>query len=78
MIGRAGGGSGAQLEVPDPEISRAHAVLECRGRQIVLRDLNSTNGTFVGEEQISNRELEDHDEFRVGRTRLMLILADLE
>jgi serine/threonine-protein kinase len=78
VIGRTGGGSGAHMEIPDPEISRAHTALECRGRQIVLRDLNSTNGTFVGEERISDRELEDHDEFRVGRTRLMLILADLE
>jgi len=41
----------------------------------VVKDLNSTNGTYVGEERISEREIGDRGEFRVGRTRLMLILA---
>jgi pSer/pThr/pTyr-binding forkhead associated (FHA) protein len=44
----------------------------------VLRDLGSTNGTFVGEERINEKEMENHAEFRIGRTRFMLILADAE
>jgi serine/threonine-protein kinase len=78
LIGRAGGGAGALVEIDDPEISRSHAVLECEGKRILLRDLRSTNGTFVNEARIDEAELEDRSEFRVGRTRLMLILADLE
>jgi serine/threonine-protein kinase len=76
LIGRAAGGAGALVEIDDPEISRAHAALECEGKRILLRDLNSTNGTFVNEARIDEAELEDRAEFRVGRTRLMLILAD--
>src|SRR3954470_16490435 len=47
-IGRTGGG--ADLEIPDPDVSRMHAVVECHGLRIVLRDLGSRNGTFVGAE----------------------------
>jgi protein kinase-like protein/type III secretion system (T3SS) inner membrane Yop/YscD-like protein len=73
-IGRSGGG--ADFELADGEVSRTHAVLECHGRRVVLRDLGSTNGTFVGERRVEEAELPNRSEFRVGRTRLMLILAD--
>jgi serine/threonine protein kinase len=75
VIGRRGGNAGALLELDDPEVSRTHAVLACHGKQIVLRDLDSTNGTFVDDRRIEEVELEDKMEFRIGRTRLMLILA---
>jgi len=76
LIGRAGGGAGAHLELPDGQISRAHAVVECHGPRVVVRDLNSTNGTHVAERRIAECEIEDRAEFRVGRTRLMLILTE--
>jgi serine/threonine protein kinase len=78
LIGRTGGNSQADIEVPDGEVSRAHALVECYGMRIVLRDLQSTNGTFVGEQRIVEASLESHGEFRVGNTRFMLILADEE
>ncbi len=76
LIGREGGHAGADLELPDAEASRAHAMLECYGSRIVVLDLGSTNGTFVGEERITEQALEDQGEFRIGRTGIMLILAD--
>ena len=78
LIGRVGGQVGANVEVPDPEVSRAHATVTCHGPRIVLRDLGSTNGTFVGADRIEERQIEDHAEFRLGRTRFMLIVADQE
>jgi predicted Ser/Thr protein kinase len=75
LIGRKAGGVGAHIELDDPEVSRAHAALECHGQRIVLRDLKSTNGTFVDEQRVEEADLDDTSEFRVGRTRLMLILA---
>jgi len=78
VIGRLGGGAGAQLEIPDPEISRAHAAVEFYGSRVLLRDLESTNGTFVGEQRIRDHELHHQSEFRAGRTRFMLVLTDLE
>src|SRR5258708_1259090 len=78
VIGREGGRANAAIEVPDPEMSRAHAIVESHGSRIVLRDLDSTNGTFVGTERISECALESHGEFRVGHTQFMVILADSE
>jgi hypothetical protein len=73
-IGRTGGG--ADLEVPDPDVSRTHAVVECHGSRIVLRDLGSRNGTFVGAERITQRDVEDRTEFRVGATTLVVLVTD--
>ena len=75
LIGRAGGGGGAEVELDDPDVSRKHATVECHGPRVVLRDLASTNGTLVGEERIESRELEDGDEFRVGGSRFLLVLS---
>jgi serine/threonine protein kinase len=77
-IGRTAAGWGADLEIPDPEASRGHAAVECHGSRILLRDLDSTNGTYVGDNRIREAELDDRSEFRVGRTRFMLILTDQE
>jgi len=76
LIGRTGGRAGAEVEVPDPEVSRTHASLELYGKKVVLRDLDSTNGTFVGDQRISDCELHHQSEFRAGHTRFMLVLAD--
>jgi len=78
LIGRSGGGAGADIELDDPEVSRAHAVVECRGTRIAVRDLGSTNGTFVESERVAERQLEDRTEFRVGSTRLLLVVSDAE
>lgn len=76
VIGRAGGGAGADLELPDLEMSRSHAALECHGSRIVLRDLGSTNGSYVGDRKVEAVELEDRAEFRLASTVLMLIVTD--
>jgi len=65
----------ADVNVDDPEISRAHAALELSGEKATLVDLGSTNGTFVGEEQIRDCPLENQSEFSVGGSTLMLILT---
>jgi len=76
LIGRSGGGAFADIELPAPEISRRHALVECFGPRTVLRDLGSTNGTFVGDARITEAELRDTSEFRVGGTRWILMVAD--
>ena len=78
LIGRVGGQVFADIELADPEVSRAHAAIECHGGRVIVRDLGSTNGTFVEGKPIGERELEHQAEFRVGGTRIMLIIADAE
>lgn len=64
--------------VNDIEASRAHARVDVIGSRVVLRDLNSTNGTFVNEEKVTATNLENQSEFRIGSTIFMLILTDVD
>ena len=68
----------ADIVLNDAEISRQHACLEVHGAKVVLRDLGSTNGTFLNEVKITQGEIENRSEFRVGGTRLMLIVTETE
>lgn len=74
VIGRANG----DLIIPDPEVSRTHCQIEITEEKIILRDLNSTNGTFINEERVIEGNLEDKSEFRIGKTSLMFIITSEE
>jgi predicted Zn finger-like uncharacterized protein len=65
----------ADINVDDPEISRSHAAIELSGDKAALLDLGSTNGTFVGEEQIQECPIENQTEFSIGGSTLMLIFT---
>jgi pSer/pThr/pTyr-binding forkhead associated (FHA) protein len=56
----------ADIALNDPEISRHHCVLEVRENYINLKDMDSTNGTFLDEERVRAAMLHDSSEFRVG------------
>lgn len=75
-LGRSGGG--ADLQFDDPEMSRNHAALEWAGGAALLTDLGSTNGSYVAEQKIATQALEDKSEFRLGHTRLLLVITDRE
>lgn len=56
--------------IPDQSVSRRHAEIVVSGKEFVLRDLESRNGTFLNGRRISSRSLRDGDEIRVGMTSL--------
>lgn len=70
------GRSGCDLVVDDPELSRRHARVEFNGAQISLKDLDSTNGTFVGDERISETAIDNRSKFRVGSHEIALVITD--
>jgi predicted Zn finger-like uncharacterized protein len=74
MIGRAG----ADINLDDPECSRQHAVLEILGETAILRDLDSTNGTYIDIDRIQQQVLNNQMEFRIGSHVLMFIVTDVE
>lgn len=61
------------LIIPDKEVSRKHLAIEVRNDKVFLRDLGSTNGTFINGEKVSITEIHDQTEFKMGQTTLMLI-----
>lgn len=71
-IGRAE----ADAILGDSEVSRHHAQIELKGNAVFLRDLKSTNGTYVNEQRITLSPVENQTEFRVGTTTLMLIVTE--
>jgi predicted Zn finger-like uncharacterized protein len=74
VIGR----SGADINLDDPESSRQHAALEIVGDVAVLRDLGSTNGTWIELERIEQHQLGNQQEFRIGSHVLMFIVTEVE
>jgi hypothetical protein len=68
----------ADIVINDSEISRQHAAIEVQGPRVVVKDLGSTNGVFVNDVKVSQAEIENRAEFRLGATRLMLIIAEQE
>jgi len=78
VIGRLGA-AGVDVELPDALVSRTHAAVEVFGESVLLRDLDSTNGTWADGRQILRlHELRPGDVFEVGRTRLQLMFAGPE
>jgi hypothetical protein len=56
----------------DSKVSRLHAVLERLSGQWCVRDLSSSNGTFVNGERIwAERPLRHGDELRFGLTKML-------
>jgi predicted Zn finger-like uncharacterized protein len=72
-----GRGAGCDIQLADSEVSRRHAMLEIRGDEVLLKDLGSTNGTFVEGVRVQQAKLEPQQEFSLGTTTLMLIVTEL-
>ncbi|MEU6207286.1 FHA domain-containing protein [Micromonospora musae] len=68
LIGRA---PVAHVSVADPHLSRRHAEVWLTPEGAWLRDLGSTNGTWLNDRRIGGLEqLTDGDVIRLGRTEL--------
>ena len=67
-IGRVGGNA---VQVNDTEVSRKHAILELSGEEYVLRDLNSSNGSFINGKRVKEQRLLSGDQIQFGRTLLL-------
>ncbi len=71
-----GTADGVHLRLSDPTVSRFHAELVATADGIVLRDLDSTNGTRLVGVRLGEVVLTRAAEFRVGKSKLRLELAN--
>jgi adenylate cyclase len=58
------------LRLIDREVSKEHCLVERAGQSFIVRDLNSSNGTFVNGRKIKDIKLRDGDEISLGNSRL--------
>ncbi len=63
VIGRA---DDADLIISNKDVSRHHAAVNYDGADFIIKDLNSTNGTFVNSRKIVKHNLQPGDEISVG------------
>ncbi len=67
VIGRD---DGAHVVVVDREVSALHCELRASTEGIVVKDLGSTNGTFIGSVRVREAVVTEKAELLVGQTRL--------
>lgn len=63
-----GRGNRSDFVVSDPLLSRVHCRLVASQAELVVEDLDSTNGTFVNGARVEVRALADGDQLRIGRS----------
>ncbi|MFB9731671.1 FhaA domain-containing protein [Ornithinimicrobium kibberense] len=68
----------ADVVLDDPGVSRRHAEVRITHDgphlQVVLRDLGSTNGTYLNGDQVGSEELRDGDRMTMGRSTVVFRL----
>jgi two-component system, cell cycle response regulator len=64
IIGRS---SKADIQIDQESVSRNHCKIINTGKTILLRDLGSTNGTYINDELVDEYVLRDGDFIKVGR-----------
>jgi sigma-B regulation protein RsbU (phosphoserine phosphatase) len=67
------------LELPDPNMSRRHCVIERRETgEVIITDCNSSNGTKVNEKPILSQELRHGDVVSCGSTVMRFATSERE
>src|SRR5208283_2223855 len=60
------------FQIADPSVSSHHCEVHLRGSDIFIRDLNSTNGTYINANKIQESVLKPGETLRLGQVELKL------
>ena len=60
------------FQIAEPSVSSHHCEILLRGADVVVKDLNSTNGTFINGEKISESPLKPGQILRLGQVEIRL------
>jgi pSer/pThr/pTyr-binding forkhead associated (FHA) protein len=60
------------FQISEPSVSSHHCEVLLRGNDVVVRDLNSTNGTFINGERVAESVVKPGQILRLGQVELRL------
>ena len=60
------------FQIPAPSVSSHHCEIVLRGNDVVVKDLDSTNGTFINGEQVTEQVLQVGQTVRFGSVEARL------
>lgn len=72
-VTRAGRHPESDIFLDDITVSRRHAEFVSQGRDFVVRDVGSLNGTYLNRERIEQAVLASGDEVQIGKFKLVFI-----
>src|SRR5207302_9096053 len=58
--------------IAEPSVSSHHCEVLLRGPEVVVRDLNSTNGTFINGEKVTESVIKPGQTLRLGQIEIRL------
>lgn len=71
------GRSDGDFNINDPNVSKKHMVIEVWSRyNVYVRDLSSTNGTFLNGVRVISSKLKDGDTIKIGSTHLRVLIQE--
>jgi pSer/pThr/pTyr-binding forkhead associated (FHA) protein len=60
------------FQIAEPSVSSHHCEVLLRGNEVIVRDLNSTNGSFISGEKITEKALKPGQTLRLGQIEMRL------
>ena len=63
------------FQIPDASVSSHHCEVILQGEEVLIRDLNSTNGTFINDQPVTEAVLKPSEKLRLGNIELRLETA---
>jgi hypothetical protein len=69
-IGRS---AASAIFLDDVTVSRSHATIVKNGKDFILKDSGSLNGTYINNVSVSEHTLVSGDEFQIGKFHLLFI-----
>src|SRR5437867_1475478 len=60
------------FQIAEPSVSSHHCEVVLRGADVVVRDLNSTNGTFINGEKVAESVIKPGQVLRLGQIEMRL------
>jgi pSer/pThr/pTyr-binding forkhead associated (FHA) protein len=60
------------FQIAEPSVSSHHCEVLLRGKDVVIKDLNSTNGTFINGEKVTESPIKPGQILRLGQVEMRL------